>query len=166
MFDRRMIDPPDEELANALLKEVMRAGKPVQPLTLDRPYWLQVVREARQQAEGQRLWDGLKPPLRIMWWTDYLGRRHVRITNPTVPFGSPTAPQPANPDTWPPLGQVYPEHVLFRQRPGREKELLAVCRCGAIAPPADLAWMGDCCAACHDRSQERARAPIRLPKCL
>jgi WD40 repeat protein len=59
----------------------------------------------------------------------------------------------------PPLMLVYPDSCCLRPHPDRPAEMLAVCGCGAIDRPEQLAWMGETCGPCHDRREEESRPP-------
>src|SRR4029079_19048104 len=54
----------------------------------------------------------------------------------------------------PPWWHVYPEAVLGARGKKDGERYLAVCRCGAIATPESLGWMGDTCGPCFDRQAD------------
>jgi WD40 repeat protein len=92
------------------------------------------------------------------WWTDPVGRRHVRIVGRRLEqfneyhqnrFGPLGQPRPA-------LALVHPDACCLRHVPGKPPELLAVCGCGTIGRPEALGWMGDCCGPCHDHREEKS----------
>jgi hypothetical protein len=114
--------------------------------------------------EGGRVWEGLPgqtiPQVVIVaaWWTDYIGRKHVRL------YGSDHIGQYYNapplrpgPDT-PPLACVYQRYTLFRERAGN-RQLVCVCPCGASGLPEEVRWMGSCCGVCHDRAAAGEAVP-------
>jgi hypothetical protein len=160
LFDRRMIDPTVEELRDALTQAAHSRGLPREPI--DPGFWDPLLGEVEAQPEGGRY--GIDTARVILaWWSDHLGRRHVRVSRATDVSIDPEAPQPV-PTGWAPLGQIYPEHILIRQRPGGDEALLAVCRCGEWGRPGELAWMGETCGACHDRAEEAGEpCPVAAP---
>src|SRR5262245_43295823 len=154
MFDTRMIDPSDEELAGALAQADRVNEQFCGPgSATPRAFWQPFIREIQAEPDGGRYGTDTRR-VYLAWWTDHLGRRHVRVTRPTPRAFDPGAPQPAPLGLWPPLGRVYPERVLLRARPGGLHTLLAVCDCGVSDRPELLAWMGDRCVACHDGKEE------------
>src|SRR5262249_6862935 len=102
------------------------------------------------------------------WWTDRLGRRHVRVKGARWSFtyaeeGESNILCPhAQPR--PPLWMIYPDFIYLAEA-GDGERVLAACPCGAAGTPEEIGWMGECCAACHDRRDEgqATPAPIRLP---
>jgi hypothetical protein len=105
-----------------------------------------------------RGWD-IPPPL-IAWWSDAIGRKHVRVTAGLV---WPTSPEmkeldAISPLRAPPLTLVYPDACFLKRGPGAPRWQV-LCSCGLSGPPAELGWMGDCCAACHDRREEGIESP-------
>ena len=102
----------------------------------------------------------------LAWWTDAVGRRHVRVEGESGrEHRGASPPLPNNEDPRPPLAHVYPDRLFRRQRAGVDV-WLAACACGATGLPEALAWMGPCCGPCHDRRQEQDgahRAPADIP---
>lgn len=94
--------------------------------------------------------------LGVVWRTTPLGRS-VRVVGrriepfeegPTHRFGPPYRP-------WPPLCHLDPDHAITRQFTGSEPELIAVCACGVVGPPDQLAWEAEgVCGPCHDHAVE------------
>jgi hypothetical protein len=131
--------------------------------------WRRSARPLLRQRQGRQLWTagrgGLPAALVIAaWWTDHLGRRHVRVVGRRLDWGNCHLARPSAFDSWP-LWHVYPERALLCERGGR-KELLAVCACGAVGTPEALAWMGECCGPCHDRREEGGPPPGGRPVLL
>lgn len=132
------------------------------------PDLAEMVQAEARETEGVRLWlpgrpirldaplTELTPRLALAWWTDNLGRRHVRVACRNDGGRSSLRHHRLGPPGRlpPPLWLVYPDHFCLRTRPGREPELIALCRCGDVGPPERLDWMGDCCGPCHDRRDE------------
>jgi hypothetical protein len=114
--------------------------------------------EWRVQGQGWRY--STQAALLVVWWSDYLGRKHVRLVGGSPQRGA-VLPVPA-PDL-PALACVYPERCLFVSR-NRRSRLLVVCACGAWGTPEATAWMGPQCGPCFDReSGEEVRAVTVLP---
>jgi hypothetical protein len=131
--------------------------------------WQRCVRPPLRLPAGRQLWTGGRGGLpaayvSAAWWSDHLGRRHVRVRGLRLDWGNQDLVRPTAFDAWP-LWHVYPEHLVLSERAGR-KELLAVCGCGAAGPPEALAWMGERCGPCHDRREEGGRAPEGRPTLL
>jgi WD40 repeat protein len=174
-FDRVLVAPSADELTHALGEAAAAADRgrrsrlvawPPEDLGDFLDAW-------RRDPEGVREWRGEGrsrsasfSAVGVAWWSDLLGRRHCRFVARRPPIGrlrmdvlGLRLPRPA-------LALVYPELTFLREEAGGQR-LLAACRCGASGGPATLGWMGDRCAACHDR-QERgeptagAAAPARL----
>ena len=158
LFERRLIEPRDAELAAAIHEAERAAGATVAAERLYRGGPEDFVRAARPHAEGLRvLVDGTWVLFAVAWWTDHLGRRHYRLVV-AGPEDNGGRLFRALDGERPPLWYVYPERVYCRTRAGRA-DWLACCACGACGPPGRLAWMGPCCGPCHDREQEGAAAP-------
>jgi len=94
--------------------------------------------------------------LGVVWRTTALGRA-VRVVGrriepfqegPSHRFGPPYRP-------WPPLCHLDPDHVVTRQLAGAGPEVIAVCACGEVGPPDELAWeAGGVCGPCHDHKED------------
>jgi hypothetical protein len=168
--DQLLIDPTEAELVRALSTAARAANRGLRQRLLVRSdaNWRRSVRPLRQPA-GRQLWTGGRGGLpaahvRAAWWSDHLGRRHVRVRGLRLEWGNRHLAQASVFDGWP-LWHVYPERLVLCERQGR-KELLAVCDCGAVGAPEALAWMGECCGPCHDRREEGGRAPAGRPTLL
>jgi hypothetical protein len=184
-FDRTLIDPTPEvlDVTLAAAAEAANRGFHVHRLKWPDDGFAEFVAGWRRASvePGQRQWLGGGVSLRTgagrdtrsvaaaAWWLDRLGRRHCRVVAARVQCGTASESdllQPFKHDTerWgerPILWRVYPDDLYLRQqRDGWG--LWAACRCGAAGTPEELGWMGPCCAACHDRSEEGA-APDRSP---
>jgi hypothetical protein len=172
-FDSCFVDPTEDRLARTMVEAVQTANKRcrVGKLTPDAAAYRKFVQQDMGTAEGVRQWTapaaapapGQNFPsdratlLGVAWWTDPLGRKHVRVAgrrheglfseharNLFAPYGG----------SRPPLWLVHPERLLLRTLPGRPPELLALCRCGVSGTPDALGWMGDSCGPCHDHQEE------------
>jgi len=109
-----------------------------------------------REGEGGRTWHVGETAVRLAWWTDYLGRRHVRIR--AVPVERRTSGVWVEP--WagvPPLLEVHPE-AGFAVRSAGPADLLVVCPCGVAGRTDAVAWMGTECGPCHDRREAGALA--------
>ncbi len=171
-FDRLLIDPPEAELVRALQEAARAANRRLgerRRLERTAATWRRSVRLHARQAEGGQVWTagrGGVPAAQVAmtWWTDALGRRHVRVTGWRLNSVTRQSSR-AGPFKDRPLWHLYPERLLLCERGGR-KELLAVCGCGAAGPPETLAWMGERCGPCHDRREEGGPSPAERPAAL
>jgi hypothetical protein len=167
-FERRLLNPPAAEVAAALGAAYQEANRRIrtgrQPD--DPQLWQELARVAAGRPEG---WDlqakrrsGLpSTAVFLAWWTDAVGRKHVRVTGYRA-----EAPEWLDAQVlgeWPPLWHVFPERVY---RVGAEGRLLVVCECGLAGSPAELAWAGPCCGACHDFREEHGRPRFPSPALL
>src|SRR5262249_5063102 len=69
-----------------------------------------------------------------------------RTVDPPQPLLQPTKACPA-------VSQVLPDQVFYLTREGQTRAVVA-CGCGEIEAAEALGWMGDRCAACHDRRED------------
>jgi hypothetical protein len=163
-YDRLLIDPTQEQLGNAVRESVTALRRDLR----GEPGWPEVRFEAgdvgemqslwteiHRLAEGYREWQARARGWRfstqasqlVVWWSDYLGRRHVRVVGGCVHRGAQlSAPGPNRP----PLACIYPEPCILITR-HRRSQLLVVCGCGVWGTPEQIAWMGPCCGPCFDR---------------
>ncbi len=138
--------------------------------------------ELAAAPEGYRQWNGgddqtetrpygrggmLRSTLATAWWTDHVGRKHVRLLGRRGKLGVPELarlmwpemPRRRGPLTPVPLlALVYREFTFLRVRDG-QRQVRVVCRCGVSGEPGAVGWMGDCCGPCHDRRQSGEAAP-------
>src|SRR5262249_26166091 len=86
------------------------------------------------------------------WWSDRLGRKHVRLLASRRMWPSNSGEM--FPSLWEatPLAYLAPRCVAGGERDG-EQQFVAFCDCGVHGPPESLGWMGDCCGPCHDRRE-------------
>jgi WD40 repeat protein len=116
-----------------------------------------LVEELRARPEGSRAWRvqaqgwrfSTQAELLAVWWSDHVGRRHVRLVGGCSHLG---VALPAPSPTRPPLACVYPGPCVFVDHHFRGR-LLVVCDCGAWGEPAQVGWMGRQCGPCFDRSE-------------
>jgi hypothetical protein len=170
-FDRVLIDPPADALVAALTEAMQTANKRcrVGVLKADDATFRPLAGPFAQKPEGSAAWVAGAPSpekhdpnqratlVGAAWWTDALGHKHLRVVGRRMEPGNLLRSNLFRPlgGDWPALGLVYPDRVVVRTRPGRgQREVLAVCECGALGTPEGLAWMGECCGPCHDRRQE------------
>jgi WD40 repeat protein len=173
--DRILIDPGGEELAAALVdaasavdRDQLSDSRPLPCLEGDAGSLWQ---EMRDQSEGARFWRvagpglyGVRAELVAIWWTDFLGRRHLRLLGGSRHRGM-ELPAPLPSPHRPPLTCVYPDSCVVATQ-HRRSRVLAVCDCGAWGPPERLAWMGPHCGPCFDRAAgDPQAAPALLPAC-
>src|SRR5262245_61492650 len=91
-FERTIIDPSDDILA-ALCAERWSSSRE----------WLAQSDVNQQLASQREGWCSLaEGRLLIAWWTDAIGRKHVRVASPVSTRGWQSTLQP------PPLALVYP----------------------------------------------------------
>jgi WD40 repeat protein len=133
-------------------------------------------KEIAGTPEGYRQWVGGDGPTRrspygraglvrsalaVAWWSDHVGRRHVRLLGRRATLGLPelvrlmwpeARRQGASVPPVPPLALVY-RHFTFLRAQGGRRRVVALCRCGVSGEPGAVGWMGDCCGPCHDRRQ-------------
>jgi hypothetical protein len=114
---------------------------------------------------GWRQWNGPDPVtslysrtvLALAWWTDHLDRVHYLIVAGRRRWSQDQLQclfAPYGGDTPLPLEMVYPGTVFLRKRGAPRSLWRILCRCGAAGTADSLAWMGECCGPCHDRSLE------------
>jgi hypothetical protein len=148
-FDQILVARPRGELESSLSTAVGIAnyGTPTITWPFNEVEALLAKIELEPEGNDARRSPGNEPPwkeshryVRVAWWTDYLGQRHVRITA--------TAGQEL--DDGPALLRVYPDagFTVGGDLPAR---LLVVCPCGVVGTPDEIAWMGPECGPCHDR---------------
>jgi hypothetical protein len=167
-FDTILVGPSQQSLTEALNRAVKAANSRCRAALVQwspqesAAFW----RTVAAQPEGWRQWLGGPPgprdrdhrsALAVAWWTDRLGRRHVRVKGARWSFSydqgalqnilCPYA------EERPPVWMIYPNFVYLA---GSEAPLrvLAACPCGAAGELDALGWLGDRCAACHDRHEE------------
>ena len=161
LFERLVVDHTVEAIPSLCREALATDGR-------DRPLCeplsdADLLGELRDRPEGSRCWHEnqshgwQRPWLFVAWWTDAIGRKHVRVLAGEG-LGGMLEGKGANalPGVGPPpLELVYPDSgVLVRRLPRLEWHVL--CDCGLWGPPAELGWMGPFCAACHDRREEGA----------
>jgi WD40 repeat protein len=172
-FDHFLIDPPEAALTSALTAAGKATGPRRQWGRTEPPRWPQLLAAGfREQAEGVRCWAPTMsrpqplpiqagPLVVVAWWTDPLGRRHVRVAG-RRPWDEAAMPLGPPGEERPPLWLIEPDRLFLRTLPGRPRHLLAACACGAVGEPAALGWVGDCCGICHDRCEDGAAPVERL----
>jgi hypothetical protein len=120
-----------------------------------------------EQPDGWKQWLGESGPpsesesiLFVAWWTDPLGRRHVRILADRLVLDAEMRRCLVWPqwDVPPAVALVYPNAGYWRFE-GDNRRWMVLCPCGMSGTPAEIGWMGDCCAACHDRREEETPRP-------
>jgi hypothetical protein len=161
IFDGRLIDPDETQLARALGKAMKSANGDnkyqTNRMTRDADFWGRFARDVlRGGPEGRRrsCKGGRDVPEVITgWWTDPAGRKHVRIVGRTRRRWTQLRRE-TDLRELPPWWHVYPEAVLGVRLKKEGERYLAVCRCGACGAPESLGWMGDTCGPCFDRRAE------------
>src|SRR5579884_342328 len=160
--DRILIDPAPDELASALADAVATSNRDGRVRRLDwpPPSLAAFLEQWRTEREGRQQWNGglaraaggdTRTVAAAYWWTDYGGRKHVRVVGRRGPFSSAQLANLLDPTGERPLvWLVRPNDVYFRQE-GERWLPWAACRCGAAGPPESIGWMGETCGPCHDR---------------
>jgi hypothetical protein len=168
--DHVMIDPRPAELELALRQATEAANyrTRVRALAWPPPDLAAFLASFASQAEGRRQWNGglgrgksgeVRTVLAVAWWSDYAGRKHIRIVGRRGEFNNSQranvlCPTEDRPFQW----LTYPENLYFRDVDGRWV-LWGVCRCGASGEPTSLGWMGNVCGPCHDRLEAGETPP-------
>jgi WD40 repeat protein len=166
-FDRVLIDPSPELLTRTLDQAVSAANQRARRRLLAWPPgdFASFEQSLKGDAEGVWQWTqqeratysaAQRSIVAVAWWTDWIGRKHVRITAHRTDFNRTerrnvfTRGQ-ERPAQW----AVYPERLYMRQDQ-KDWVLHGVCECGMSGSPRDLGWMGDRCGPCHDRLETGA----------
>jgi hypothetical protein len=153
LFDRVLVQPTTAQIGATL-------GDAAHAVVGDLPTDYAAFRDrVAATPAGRRQWPessrARRPVsgLAVAWWTDPVGRKHVRVAGWVGPadrlrhlLGPPKRPAAL---------LVYPEDLYRRE--GAEA-VVAVCRCGAFGAPTEIGWMGRECGPCHDR-REAGQAP-------
>jgi WD40 repeat protein len=166
-FEHVVVDPTSENV-EALCRQAVASFDEPQYRWSQTPGDERFLQRLSDEPAGQQCWQRRAshhpqtPCVSVAWWTDSIGRKHVRIVaghlwreySEMLEYESRPALRPT------PLAHVYPDACVLKRGPLPLK-WLALCGCGLFGPPAGLGWMGDCCAACHDRREE-GLAPVGL----
>jgi hypothetical protein len=166
LIDQILVQPTPAEL-HAALQVAADAANAVcrfKSLRLEWPptHFAAFEEEGEFMPEGFRQWNGpgksdkgIRSFVLVVWWTDYVGRKHHRILSHRTKLSRTTR------ENWlfksmrlPPLGLIYPRPVYAIER-RKQTELRVFCHCGAWGTPEALGWMGPCCGPCHDRHEGR-----------
>jgi hypothetical protein len=166
LFDRILIDPSITERESAL-QEALRAVNTRGSFVgmYFRPDGEEAL-AALAHPEGELTWSNFpeRGPLpediravHLVWWTDFIGRRHYRAIGQSHHTRSLRMETRAEPHDWPqtiPLLQIYPETGFEACRGTEWQDTRVVCPCGAAGTPDQIGWMGTECGPCHDRREE------------
>ncbi len=156
-FGRLLVAPAPGDLLAALTDATAAANNNLGILPYGREHWERVAAEIAGQSEGRRQWSGGDTAhVALVWWTDHIGRRHVRITASNSCHLEHRFTSTGRDDSRPPLWHLYPDHLFYREK-ADAGAWWAVCGCGAAGPPEQIAWMGQRCRACHDRLQDNVQ---------
>jgi WD40 repeat protein len=168
-FDQVLIQPTQEQLTKALGQAVKSANTRSRSakVSLTPAECGRLWKTVTSEAEGFRQWTGDEPAgprtrdqrsvLAVAWWTDWLGRRHVRVKGSRHDFsygreGLRNIFCPFE-GKRPPVWMIYPHHIYLAGE-GEGKQVLAACPCGVAGTLDAIGWVGNRCAACHDRREE------------
>jgi WD40 repeat protein len=161
-FDVCLLDPTVKQLVSALGRASRTANSHLRQrrLDLDAARWERILRRLPRNPEGLRAWTagyGGCPAARVIlgWWTDELQRRHYRVVGCRQWSRDAGRYAPVLSGAgWPVAFGIYPDYLWRRTQKGRDT-VLAVCpACGACGSFAAIAWTGESCGPCYDRSQE------------
>jgi hypothetical protein len=160
IFDGRLIDPSERDLAAALGKAMRAANRENKyqqnRMSRDAAFWGRFAQDVlRSSPEGRRRsckGGRAVPEVIAGWWTDPAGRKHVRVVGRTRRQYNRMRGE-VELRGLPPWWHVYPEAVLGVRGKGDKggERYIAVCRCGAVGTPESLGWMGNTCGPCFDR---------------
>jgi hypothetical protein len=165
-LDVVLVAPTDKELTATLTRAVKAANSRCRTarVELSEPTAAELRRSLVAEPEGQRQWLGgpcdrdLRSALAVAWWTDRLGRKHVRIKGARWKFGYDRHAEKnilcPHAEDRPPVWMVYPDLIYLAG-----SLVLAACPCGVAGTLDAIGWMGDRCAACHDRAEEDQALP-------
>src|SRR5688572_22567257 len=142
IFDGRVIDPDEEELARVLGRAMTSANRENRyhdnRMTRDAAFWGRFARDVlRGGPEGRRRsckGGRAVPEVIAGWWTDPAGRKHVRVVGRTRLKYTRLRGE-VEMRALPPWWHVYPEAVLGVRGTKEGERYLAVCRCGAVGTP-------------------------------
>jgi hypothetical protein len=153
-FDRLLVAPAPGQFLAALLDATAAANDSLSILPYGRDCWERVAAKIAGLPEGRRHWSGGDTAhVALVWWTDHIGRRHVRSTASNSCHLEHRFTSTGRDDSRPPLWHLYPDGLFYREKDGAGA-WWAVCGCGAAGPPERIAWIGQRCRACHDRLHE------------
>jgi hypothetical protein len=168
MFDRVLVQPSALDLLEGFRQAQLVANSRGFFPPRDWGFWAEQRDQVFARPEGTLDWlhdayaitgEYEVGRVAVAWWTDHVGRRHVRLQGHSQRGQSGSLG--LDPEQRPLLA-VYPQVGLWRNV-GPRREPWVWCRCGerALLDPAKavLGWMGPRCAACHDRLQEGEPLP-------
>jgi hypothetical protein len=172
-FEHRFTNPTAAEVTKALETAAEEANHRAKlgRLTVGKTTFQAAAKACVSEPKGVRRWVDAQVRARFVasripatlvglaWWTDAVGTRHVLVAGRRVERDDHRVSHLFGPrdEDRPPAWLLYPERLFLRTR-DTQRELVAVCDCGAAGPLAALAWMGPCCGPCHDRQEEGAAA--------
>jgi WD40 repeat protein len=159
-----LISPPASRLIDILTEATAAGNQGSNILPLGRSHWEELVPLLRSEREGRKQWSdtarGERAFVSLTWWTDHIARRHWRIRGGRVSDRGAPRLIPLRQDRRPPVWHVYPDRIFLLCDAGRSR-WLAACACGACDEPAELAWDGHSCGACHDRRCDGELPPLQ-----
>jgi WD40 repeat protein len=186
-FDQTLVNPSPKLLQETLTKAAQTVNKGVRSRLLQTPIadWPKFIKQWRRDAEGHYQWNApgefrrggpggdTRSVAAIGWWSDRIDRKHCRVVADRVDCASQKEADLFQPDSdphreareRPVLWRVYPDNLYLRAT-GKQWQLWAACPCGRAGTPEELGWMGPCCAACHDQSEERGSLATFRPTVL
>ncbi|MDB5310470.1 MAG: hypothetical protein JWO38_4672 [Gemmataceae bacterium] len=164
-MDSALLHPTKKAVSTALTKAIAAANKKLPPdqcLDAGEITPKATVRSA-DSAEGAQYWrtragseDRLPTFASLAWWTDALGRKHVRVLGGSCDVDSPVAVNATH--AMPAVWHVFFEACYFSDRP-TSNEVLLVCGCGAFGTAEAIAWRGSGCGQCHEQAGQGHGCP-------
>jgi WD40 repeat protein len=165
-FDEVLVAPTEKNLAETLESAVKVANARCRTGLVDlrsattSDIWRRMTDHSEgfwQRISGSPRDKENQSGLAVAWWSDRIGRRHVRVRGVRWYFGSDSAARnnilaPFT-ESRPPVWLIYPDYIYLAGE-GEDQKILAACPCGMTGTLDAIGWMGDRCAACHDRSEE------------
>lgn len=172
-FDLELIDPAAAAVEKAMYDAVDTANQRcrVGLMNQNQAEYRRFLENDFLAPEGVGIWLPEKgkveefPPtpratlLGVVWRTDPLGRRVVRIAGRRIePFKEHASHRFGPPwQVWPPMCHMDPDHIVMRTLAGGKPEAIAICECGMVGPPEKLGWRDGRCGVCHDHLEEHGK---------
>src|SRR5262245_3740838 len=143
--EKTFLDPTAKDVEAALAEAVQQANYRAQKgkLAPDPGAYSACAADCAGSREGARVWvgglarpedcepDTLATLAGAAWWTDHLGRKHVRVVGRRLERFNEHHTRSFGPrgQLRPPAWLVQPDRLVLRALPGRPWELVAVCGC-------------------------------------
>jgi hypothetical protein len=171
-FEETLVSPPRQRLRETLAQAVTAANGRARKyrIVLSDAGLDAFLDGVYATAEGRRTWAvpqrrgrPSSEAVGVAWWSDPVGRRHVHVAGRQHPILEAGCLFGDEDDVKWPLRLVYADGAVVERAAGRES-LRVLCACGAHGAPAEVGWMGQECAACHDRREAGEVVPVCWPR--